>query len=76
MERDERAELRGMLEDSLAELPEPTQVVVVLRLLEGMAGNEVKAVLGCSASEVSRRLHHGMEHLRQRLSKTYTVSDD
>ncbi|MEX0654589.1 MAG: sigma-70 family RNA polymerase sigma factor [Phycisphaeraceae bacterium] len=49
---------------ALDELPEPTRTVVVLRLINGFTGNEVKAMLKCSASEVSRRLHAGMDQLR------------
>ena len=49
---------------ALDELPEPTRSIVVLRLMNGYSGNEVKAMLGCSASEVSRRLHVGLEQLR------------
>jgi RNA polymerase sigma-70 factor (ECF subfamily) len=66
----ERAEFREVLHAALADLPELTRTVVVLRLIQGMSGNEVKAVLGCSASEVSRRLHHGMEYLRERMART------
>ena len=29
-----------------------------------MSGNEVKELLGCSASQVSRALHEGLEQLR------------
>jgi len=49
---------------ALSDLPDATREIVVLRLLQGMTGNEVKIMLGCSASEVSRRLHDGMEKLR------------
>jgi len=53
---------------ALAELPETTRLVVVLRIMEGISGNEVKELLGCSASEVSRRLYLGVEELRTRLT--------
>jgi len=71
MSAHERTELRDPLYAALGELPEQTQAVVVLRLVQGMSGNEVKALLNCSASEVSRRLHQGMEHLRSRLAAAY-----
>ena len=32
--------------------------------MEGLAGNDVKELLGCSAAEVSRQLHRGLEQLR------------
>jgi DNA-directed RNA polymerase specialized sigma24 family protein len=34
-----------------------------------MSGNEVKVILGCSASEVSRQLYLGMEMLRELLAE-------
>jgi DNA-directed RNA polymerase specialized sigma24 family protein len=33
--------------------------------MEGLSGNDVKELLGCSASQVSRILHEGLEHLRR-----------
>lgn len=64
----ESAELRELLLYSLADLPEMNRAVVVLRVLEGMSGNEVKDLLGCSAAEVSRHLHRGLEQLRRAMS--------
>lgn len=52
---------------ALDELPEMTRVVVVMRVMRGDSGNDVAATLGLSASEVSRRLHAGMEQLRRSL---------
>jgi RNA polymerase sigma-70 factor (ECF subfamily) len=49
---------------ALDALPEPIRVVVALRVMEGMSGNEVMNLLGCSASQVSRMLHEGLERLR------------
>lgn len=69
----EQAEFRERLQDALDQLPEQTRMVVVLRLLDGMSGNEVKSLLGCSASEVSRRLHQGMERLRVMLAGQYAI---
>jgi RNA polymerase sigma-70 factor (ECF subfamily) len=56
--------LRAEVEAALSRLPELTRAVVVLRIMQGMPGKEVQALLGCSASEVSRRLYFGMEQLR------------
>jgi RNA polymerase sigma factor (sigma-70 family) len=66
---DERRDLRQSVIDALAELPEPTRTIVALRLMEGWSGNQVKDLLGSSASEVSRRLHDGMEQLRGLLAE-------
>jgi RNA polymerase sigma-70 factor, ECF subfamily len=53
---------------ALVELPEANRLVVLLRIMQGMSGNAVSAMLGCSAAEVSRRLYLGMEQLRERLA--------
>jgi RNA polymerase sigma-70 factor (ECF subfamily) len=50
----------------LDELSEDVRAVVALRIMQGMSGNEVKDLLGCSASQVSRMLHEGLEQLRSR----------
>lgn len=60
----EQEEAREAVLAALNRLPEPTRLVVALRVLEGMAGNDVKELLGCSAAEVSRQLHRGLEQLR------------
>lgn len=67
---DQELELKDTVMTALAELPERTQLVVVLRLMQGLSGNEVKQILGCSASEVSRHLHAGMDSLRAALKES------
>lgn len=62
------AALRESVLLALEQVPEQTRLVVTLRLMQGYSGNETKAMLGCSASEVSRRLHEGMEQLRPLLA--------
>ena len=62
-----RGEHREKVLASVAELDEPVRTVVILRLLEGMSGSEVKEVMQCSAAKVSRQLHEGMEILRRKL---------
>ena len=69
----ERLAAREALQKALAFLPEQTQVVIVLRVIEGMSGNEVARVLGCCASEVSRRLYEGLERLREVLTEVPVV---
>jgi len=48
----------------LSALSEPVRAVVALRIMEGMSGNDVKDLLGCSAAQVSRMLHQGLDQLR------------
>ncbi len=56
--------LRDTVLAALEQLPEPNRLVVLLRIMQGRPGNEVKEWLGCSAAEVSRRLYAGLEQLR------------
>jgi RNA polymerase sigma-70 factor (ECF subfamily) len=66
-------ELRESVLAALDRLPETPRLVVALRLMQGISGNEVKAILGCSASEVSRQLYLGMEMLRELLADWATT---
>jgi RNA polymerase sigma factor (sigma-70 family) len=65
-------ELRDAILDGLAKLPEQTRLIVVLRVMRGLSGGEVKDLIGCSASEVSRQLHRGLEQLRHLLPELET----
>jgi RNA polymerase sigma-70 factor (ECF subfamily) len=65
-------ELHESVHAGLEQLAEPTRTIVVLRVMQGMPGEQVKLVVGCSASEVSRRLHAGMEQLRE----TFMAADE
>ena len=62
-------DMREAVVQAMDRLPETARTVVALRLMQGMSGNEVKDLLGCSASEVSRQLHAGMEQLRGLLAE-------
>ena len=53
----------------LERLDEPIRTVVVMRTMKGMSGIEVKRALGCSAALVSRRLHQGLDQLREWLAE-------
>lgn len=59
------AESRDLALHALDHVPEPARTVVVMRIMQGLSGNEVSALLNCSAAETSRRLHHGLELMRQ-----------
>jgi RNA polymerase sigma factor (sigma-70 family) len=61
----QQVELRESVLAGLAQVDERVRTVVVMRVMEGLSGNEVAEILGCSASEVSRRLHEGMDRLRE-----------
>jgi len=61
----ELAERRDLALVALAQLPEAIREVVVLRLMQGMSGNEVSELLETSPWDISRRLHEGLERLRE-----------
>ena len=61
----DRRETSEWVMAALNHLPERTRHVVVLRTIQEMSGNEVKDLLGMSASDVSRTLHLGLKQLRQ-----------
>jgi RNA polymerase sigma-70 factor (ECF subfamily) len=67
--QEEEYENRELVLRALEKLPEATRMVVTLRIMQQFSGNEVKELLGCSAAEVSRRLHEGMERLRELLAE-------
>ena len=69
-------ERRAKVLVGVAELPDAVRSVIVLRLLEGMSGNQTAELLQCSAAEVSRRLHQGMEMLRGKLSERPVTTGD
>ena len=64
----ELTERRDLVLSALAQLPEPIRGVVTLRMMQEMSGNEVSELLGCSALDVSRRLHEGLDQLRRFLA--------
>jgi RNA polymerase sigma-70 factor, ECF subfamily len=61
----ELIERRDLVVSALKQLPEPIREVVTLRTMQGMSGNDVGELLEISRSDVSRRLHEGLEQLRR-----------
>ena len=61
------ASLRSRLTRSLAAVPRPYRVVVVLREIEGLSTREVADVLGISEVNVKTRLHRARLLLREQL---------
>lgn len=64
-------EIRGRLQEVLAELPEEYRVVFTLRDIDGLSNAEVAEVLGISVPAVKSRLHRSRLHLRNRLSRIF-----
>ena len=67
--RGEAEALQRAVAEGLDALDPQIRVVVVLRVLEGYSGNQVKELLNCSAADVSRRLHSGLAQLRPLLGE-------
>jgi RNA polymerase sigma-70 factor (ECF subfamily) len=64
----ERAEVRQLLDNALAELDEKYRVVFVLRDIEGMSVAETAAALDLTESNVKVRLLRARLQLRERLT--------
>src|SRR5262249_3986454 len=62
-------EVRAVVAEELAKLPEQIRVVLVLHYWEGAAHAEAAARLGCSLSTLKRRLEAGRERLGGRLAR-------
>lgn len=70
--RSDQSRLRQDVLAAVDRLPEPSRTVVAMRLLDGLRGGDVATLLDLSASEVSRQLHRGLEHLRHLLAETHS----
>ena len=67
-ERAATEETRKMVRDAIDSLPDKYRVVLTLRELEGLAYNEIAAVLKVSLGTVESRLHRARERLKRRLA--------
>lgn len=64
-----RAELRAVVEAALREVPESFRTVVILREIEGLAYDEIAAILQINMGTVKSRLLRGRASLRKLLSQ-------
>lgn len=62
-------EVRALVAEELARLPERLRVVLVLHYWEGAAHADAAVRLGCSVSTLKRRLEDGRERLGARLAR-------
>ena len=63
-----REQMRLLLEQAVAALPEAFRTVFVLREVEGLSGDETAEVLGLPVSTVKTRLHRARRKLQQILA--------
>lgn len=66
----QQAEVRQLLDEAIAELPENYRVVFVLRDIEGLSIREVADVLSLSEANVKIRQLRARLQLRERLTRT------
>jgi RNA polymerase sigma-70 factor (ECF subfamily) len=65
-----RRELRSVVEDLLAELPETQRLSVVLRHIVGLSFSETAAVLGCPEGTAKSHVSRGLARLRVLIADT------
>jgi RNA polymerase sigma-70 factor, ECF subfamily len=66
-----RAEMRGILERRIDELPFALRTVFAMRELAGMSGRETAHALGISEATVRRRLFRARALLREGLGRDF-----
>jgi RNA polymerase sigma-70 factor (ECF subfamily) len=68
----ERIEQRDLVIVALEKLPEFVRLIVTLRAMHGMSGNEVSDLLNLDAKDVSRKFRDGLDMLREFLTQDST----
>jgi RNA polymerase sigma-70 factor (ECF subfamily) len=68
-DRASSAELRGVLEHAIGQLPESLRLVFVLREVEGFGTEETSDCLGITVDNVKVRLHRARSLLRARIDR-------
>jgi RNA polymerase sigma-70 factor, ECF subfamily len=63
-----REQIRRLLEQAVAALPDPFRTVFVLREVEGMSSEDTAEVLGVPVATVKTRLHRSRRRLQQMLA--------
>jgi RNA polymerase sigma-70 factor (ECF subfamily) len=66
-----QAELRGILQNAVDELPDDYRPVFILRDVDGLSNQEVSRILKISVAAVKSRLHRARLMLRRKLNKDY-----
>ena len=69
-----KAELREIVREEIARLPEPHRVVLMLRDVEGLELREIASLVDAGLTTVKMRLHHGRRALRAALEPRLAAS--
>lgn len=64
-------EIRGRIEQALAELSDNHRAVLVMRELEGLSYEEMAQVMACSKGTIMSRLFHARRNMQKRLLDLY-----
>lgn len=64
-------ETQAFVRRAIGELPDPYQVVVLLRDMEGLPNEEIAEILGETVAAVKSRLHRARMALRERLTQFF-----
>jgi RNA polymerase sigma-70 factor (ECF subfamily) len=70
-----RAELRAILDEAIASLPDTYRSVILLRDVEELSTEEAAEVLDVSADVIKTRLHRARLAIRQRLDAYLKTRD-
>jgi RNA polymerase sigma-70 factor (ECF subfamily) len=63
----ERAEVRHLFDEALAELSPEHRMTLTLREIEGFAYGEIASVMGCRTGTVMSRLFYARRHMQRKL---------
>ena len=63
----ERAEVRRLFDEALAELSPEHRMALTLREIEGLAYDEIAKAMGCRTGTVMSRLFYARRHMQRRL---------
>lgn len=66
----ERAEIRGLVDAAIADLPEQQRTAFRLHDVDGFTTNEVARIMGLSAGTVRSHVHHARRALRKALGSS------
>ena len=67
-------ETQALVRGAIGALPDPYQIVLLLRDMEGLSNEEISEILGETVASVKSRLHRARMALRERLTRSLAPS--